>query len=377
MKKSNSIFNKLLLLPKWKMFLIVGVVFLAVISFPWLIQKNRLASHHQKMVADATYKANLALELSLLTTKIEEHNENCIQKYPLSLHVIEQIIALSCQLKPYTYWNEEACSEELLSPERGQLLQTLINTKIDTTSLMAIYAEADFSYAILKKAYFSHLDFFKGVDLNHASLQAADLMNANLQRVNFSHSNLKNADLINTNLQAANLTNANLQKADLGLSKLQKANLTNANLQAADLHNTNLQAANLTNANLQGVDLGIAKLEKANLREANLQGADLFETQLQEANLRNANLQGTELTNVNLQGANLINVHLQGSDLYNVNLQEAKVNSRTWFTDLQHSIKPPFRPIIGVKDLMEKYKVDSSKVYRDEFQQEYYKIIET
>ncbi len=80
-----------------------------------------------------------------------------------------------------------------------------------------------------------------GVPLCHVHMQGADLLGANLARVDFHQAHLQNADLSMANLKGAKLTRANLQGANLSM-----ANLSDADLFKADLTNVH----NLTHPQL-------------------------------------------------------------------------------------------------------------------------------
>ena len=80
-----------------------------------------------------------------------------------------------------------------------------------------------------------------GVPLCHVHMQGADLLGANLARVDFHQAHLQNADLSMANLQGAKLTRVNLQGANLSM-----ANLSGVDLFKADLTN----AHNLTHSQL-------------------------------------------------------------------------------------------------------------------------------
>ena len=100
----------------------------------------------------------------------------------------------------------------------------------------------------------------KTADFNFASLESANLINANLKSAN-----LQNANLIIANLKSANLQNANLYNANLISANLQNANLESSFLESSLLYNADLESANLQNANFKSSFLKNANLESANL----------------------------------------------------------------------------------------------------------------
>ncbi|MET8621448.1 pentapeptide repeat-containing protein [Streptomyces albidoflavus] len=117
--------------------------------------------------------------------------------------------------------------------------------------------------------------------------------------------NLSRANLISADLARVNLTGANLTGADLA-----RVNLTGANLTGADLIYANLAGADLTRVNLTR-----ARMKLTNLTGADLTGADLAGGDLTNADLTNADLTGAHLTNVDLTGAILTGANLAGANL--------------------------------------------------------------
>ena len=123
-------------------------------------------------------------------------------------------------------------------------------------------------------------------------------INANLRCSRLEQQCLKGISLNHAFLELANLTQADLTQADLSAANISDANLTEANLS-----NANLFRANLTGANLSSANLKAAKLQKACLKGANLAGANLDGADLSLADLRGAKLDNVSLSKANLTGA--------------------------------------------------------------------------
>jgi hypothetical protein len=126
-------------------------------------------------------------------------------------------------------------------------------------------------------------------------LSFANLMEANLSRVDLSKANLQR-----TCLSGANLREANLILADFSGADLQEAVLT-----LADLISTNFSEADLSYAVFTGANLYGANFYGASLIETNLMGQDLSEENLKNVNFQNAYLGTARLIDANLDGANL------------------------------------------------------------------------
>jgi hypothetical protein len=104
-----------------------------------------------------------------------------------------------------------------------------------------------------------------------------------------------------------------------GLNILKEANLIGANLSRVDLSSSNLTEVDFSESMLpfsviKGANLFLAKFVKTNLKS----------TTLAESNLKGANFNNACLMEANLQGANLGHANLEGADLQHANLKSAK-----------------------------------------------------
>ncbi|MDF1867318.1 MAG: pentapeptide repeat-containing protein [Saprospiraceae bacterium] len=163
----------------------------------------------------------------------------------LSPQLIGRIIALSSRLKPYRFLDGDTLIRKSLSPERGQLLVSLIESKLNNT-FDKIYGKLNLTSA----------------DLTGANLGGADLTDANLRNADLADANLRNTDLTDANLIGANLRNADLTDANLIGANLRNVDLRNVKLIGANLIGTNLEDANLIGANLRNANLRNAKFSK-------------------------------------------------------------------------------------------------------------------
>ena len=121
-------------------------------------------------------------------------------------------------------------------------------------------------------------------------------------------------------LQFANLDSADLNGVDLSEAKLAYAEMEFSSLCRAKLADADLSGANLFFAYMTGADLHQANLTGADLRYANLIYADLDEADLTDANLFGAKLSGAYLSGAKLTGANLSSADLTGANLSSADL---------------------------------------------------------
>lgn len=152
-----------------------------------------------------------------------------------------------------------------VSPERGQVLQALVRSKV---ALLGF----DFSWA----------------QLDGAELPATDLNAANLSYADFSGAVLSNAKIMSSNLRAANFENAVLFFARMDRSFLAGADFTGASLNSASLREVNLSQAILHETDLTDVDL---------------RGANLFRAELVDTQLTGADFSGVDMSDTDMSGA--------------------------------------------------------------------------
>ena len=135
--------------------------------------------------------------------------------YFLSDPLIGRIAALSQGFLPYRYLENDTLTAKPSSPERGQLLLSLVKSELDSITYDKIYDATNFNYAYLD-----------GADLFGAYLIGADLSEANLSGANLSGANLSGADLFRAYLFRATLRGANLSGTYLSEANLSGADLS-------------------------------------------------------------------------------------------------------------------------------------------------------
>ncbi len=256
----------------------IGLLSLVVVGTPivfailqyWLLSnQNKLIEQQNTRIEQQTYlqEASRRGALVFLMGNIfdevnnelrEDYNKDGIRN--LSPQLIGRIIALSNSLKPYKFLDGDNLTDKEYSLERGQLLITLVNSEIDTSSLDAIYENADFSYSYLK-----------GVDLEAKYLKGINFSNSILAEAILQKANLSLSDLESTNLINSKLSNANLEEA-----YMVKSNLKNSSLLYANLSKTNLYGANLDSSNAMYTNFRFASIERVSLIDANFIRTDLY-----------------------------------------------------------------------------------------------------
>jgi hypothetical protein len=184
-------------------------------------------------------------------------------RFYLSNGLITRIIALSRALKPYYKVENGVLQRELISPERGQLLVTLLGSNLDSITQGEIFQGGNFSYSHVENSN-SLLIFdirtnfnLRGIDLKGAYLPHVLLANSDLVAADLSKSNLEEAAIVGADLSIANFEKATLRNAFLNESNCKAANFTDTDLSNVEMIKCNLSfsrfiGSTLTNANIRG-----------------------------------------------------------------------------------------------------------------------------
>lgn len=117
---------------------------------------------------------------------------------------------------------------------------------------------------------------------------------------------------------------ADLRGIQLNEALLDGADLYYTYLQGALLQKAKLRHANLSYANMQGANIALAKLGGAILRFSDLRDTHAWKADFEQADLGGANLQRAYLINANFQDADLFETYFDSTYLCQVDLGEAK-----------------------------------------------------
>lgn len=192
---------------------------------------------------------NVLEDLSAEIREEKKNGKTDSTGYTLSRPLIGRISATSQGFLPYRFLEEGKLTEKEYSVERGQLLLAILNSRIDSASMVRINSASSFKGAYLKKFRLDEANL-RGADLRGANLRGANLLFADL-----SEADLSGADLSGANLSGASLRLTSLARTDLRGAHMCLADLSGAYLEGANLHGVILMRANLELASLMGVNL--------------------------------------------------------------------------------------------------------------------------
>jgi len=238
----------------------VGVIPAAVLIFQTklLVNQNTLITSQNNLV-EADRRSSLVFVMGdVLADLNEELKYKGSGGRNISKTLEARIIGLCMAMKPYQFIEDGELIKTPVSPERGQLLFSILKSDLGAESSQDILNSADFDYTYLKKVNLGSGSNLKYARLNYANFSEAQMPASNLER----------AELREAEMSKINLSDANLKR-----SKLHQANLKRAELLSADLTHANLYGADLTGADLSEATLWGAKFDKAKLTDAILDNA--------------------------------------------------------------------------------------------------------
>ncbi len=228
------------------------------------IQNHLLGKQNQRLdqqinLEEGNRRSSLIFFMSNIMDRIDEEMRRRTDR-SLSDPLIGRIVSLSQGLRPYRYLENDSLTPRQLSPERGQLLFSLINSNLDQTTYDKIFARANFNYADLREANFTNA-YLKGAKLADSYFYKANFNQANLENADLSNAYLEEATFRTTKMDGANLGNANLRK-----SRMEDISLVGGNLAFADMREIYLDG-DFRNSNLEGI-----KIQEATITNVNLEG---------------------------------------------------------------------------------------------------------
>lgn len=258
----------------------------------------------QSEIIESIRKSNLEFLKTSLLDRIEIELANSPDRTlsELTIHRLQSAVKYS--FTPYRTLQDDTLSDIALSPERGQLLESLWKLNIDSVAFAKIKLKVSFAQADLSKVNLSN------ADLSYIDLRGAMLREANLSGVNLQNSDLRKADFWGANLSGGNLSNSDLRRANLAWAEMNKVDMHESNLNSA-----NLTSAQLIESDLRGAEIKWVQLSSALLNNSNLKDAILFDSKLIMANLTNCNLSNALLRKSDFSSAILTNIHVAEAEV--------------------------------------------------------------
>ncbi len=214
--------------------------------------QNDLINQQVQLSEAARRSAQVFILGDILSDMNEELEGKTLEKRVLSPTLVGRIISLSLVARPYKYIHNNKLLDRSLSPERGQLLLSLVHSNLDTTFLEEeIFKRADFRNSDLIQVNLSN------AHLASIDLQGSDLNNSTINDSNFRYANLNDVKLYGSLINSSIFTSAMLQHCDCrgirGFSSdysnatFFKANLKDATFNHPILNNNSFGSSALDN----------------------------------------------------------------------------------------------------------------------------------
>jgi len=219
-----------------------------------LIESQNTLVQQQAFLSEAARRSSQTFIMGEVLSDLNKELENKNNKNRiLSNTLTGRIISLSRSMKPYKYLINDTLISSPLSPERGQLLISLLESNIDT--------------AFLRKNIFLNGNF------QYSDLQGTRLFQKYLSGLNLRYSNLKNARIYSSNLEKVYFGNAILSEAFIQESSLKKSNFIDCTCDSLTIALSNMEEVSFNNADLSRSNFGYVNMTNNDLRGATLEGS--------------------------------------------------------------------------------------------------------
>jgi uncharacterized protein YjbI with pentapeptide repeats len=253
---------------------------LALLQTYYLKKQNEKLDYQNRRIEQQTYlqeaerRSSLVFLFDNMLDKMDEELRANPERRELSPQLVGRIVALSKALKPYRFLDGDTITGRPTSPERGQLLISLLTARLSNNTYDRIFSQADFSYTALDDANLESA-YLRGINLSHARLVGVSLAGANCSFTNFEGAELwrtrgflKGRRTLKTRFDSANFYDADLRECDFSgcffeLTNFSKARLSRVYFHEASFTNSKLEltaadSLDLSNTTLLGTTFGVA-----------------------------------------------------------------------------------------------------------------------
>lgn len=201
--------------------------FISIFGSYILINQNSLIENQNRRLDQQTYlqeaerRSSLVFMLDGIMQDIDKELKSD-SSGNLSEGLIGRIISISHALKPYHFLRGDTLTKKELSPERGQLLINLTNSKISKQTLNRIYLTGNFTDSDLTGFVCSKC-WLENINLTGSDLSNSLIMHTRLQNVNFSDA-IISANFINVIFRYTVFKDANISNCTFTTGEFQEMN---------------------------------------------------------------------------------------------------------------------------------------------------------
>jgi uncharacterized protein YjbI with pentapeptide repeats len=221
----------------------LGPLLLAGLQTYYLKKQNEKLDVQNKRMEQQTYlqeaerRSSLVFLFDNVLNKIDEELRMNPGRRALSPQLIGRIVALTKALKPYRFLEGDTITARMSSPERGQVLLSLLASKLSQSTYDQIFLLADFSYTSLQAVNLDGM-YLRNINLSNAVLESVSLTGTDLRNANLEGVDLRGARVLATGKQAspARFDFANFHKAYIGNCDFSGSSFAYTNFSRAHLH---------------------------------------------------------------------------------------------------------------------------------------------
>lgn len=239
---------------------------LILLQVYYLKNQNRLITGQNARMKQQTFLQEAerrSFMIGILDQIIKEvTNEAYKNNGYISKRSATRLIAISKNLKPYRYLENDVLISKSVSPERGYLLLSMLENNIklgiviDDNTKETLGEALNFEYAELNNASITDLNL-DNINLDHSDLQGSNFQislirgrGTQSQQSSFRYSNLKNAVFDKCTLKRCDFSYANMSGTSFAKSEIDNTLFINTNLQNVDFSNCDLTKVNFKNATI-------------------------------------------------------------------------------------------------------------------------------
>lgn len=207
-----------------------------------------LLKEQSELTNASTVSSQITLLGDLLKDLSSYLDKHVSPKRTLSMELTARLITLSQGFEPYVQLKDGKLVRPL-SPERGQLLLYLLESKIDTSFLKyEIFPKANFSYANMEDLYLKDV-FLSGAYLNFSSFN-----NSVIDKSKFTWSLLKNTSFDNSEIRGSNFHGSQLHNTDFDSAAITYSNFNYTYLDSSSFYNAKMLRVDFIGASIIDTD---------------------------------------------------------------------------------------------------------------------------
>lgn len=311
----------------------LGPLLLAGLQTYYLKKQNEKLDVQNKRIEQQTYlqeaerRSSLVFLFDNVLNKIDEELRMNPGRRALSPQLIGRIVALTKALKPYRFLEGDTITSYMSSPERGQVLLSILASQLSKSTYDQIFLLADFSYTSLQSA---NLDgaYLRNINLSNAFLESVSLTGTDLSLANLENTDIRDARVQMSGAQArpacfdhANFHNASIVNCDFGSSSFEYTNFAKARLRQVSFRGSFFNQTKFADVQADSLDFGEATLLNStfSLKKSKADSSGLF-----------------QWTNIHLDTASyrqIARLPLRGLPVLDTNRREFRIKRDTFFLD--------------------------------------------